>query len=113
MSLQLLCKGLDTSIAVAGLAAYDSASEEREKSPGLPGVAVEEVSAGNETVESSEYETWVENKHLLGGGLVAAVVADAAAAFHRLLPSSTLCGGLNSQIEQPLVQACPLLQSTA
>jgi hypothetical protein len=73
MSLQLLCKGLETSIAVAGLAAYDSASEEREKSPGLPGVAVEEVSAGKEIVESSEYETWVENKHLLGGGLLAAV----------------------------------------
>jgi hypothetical protein len=28
------------------------------------------VFAGNKTVESSEYETWVENKHLLGGALV-------------------------------------------
>ncbi len=49
--------------------AYDSVSDEREKSPGLPGV-IGLVFAGNKTVESSEYETWVENKHLLGGALV-------------------------------------------
>jgi len=54
--------------------AYDLVFEEKEKSHGLPYV-VRLVFTSNKTMESSKYETWVENKHLLGRALVGVLVS--------------------------------------